>query len=263
MGVLDDLRSALANDATSEGATGRELLRRLTALESTARALLAAIDEAAWLAPCHSVGMHGQHGPECLCDQQRTAVGGAVMEALGIEPASLPRRLHPAECSWCHRIPGQEQYRDRLRQTWDWAGVENTPELAEPAPDAPHPDDPFWPLAHIVATQPVDADGWRNQFHMSSHHEHPTNAPDFLRRGDRFSRRQRTGRRRAGRAPVHRIHRPRPPDRRRLGRCLVTFAVTNWSGVLFLFGWVPATPFMAALGVWAINRRNPAEGERR
>lgn len=38
--------------------------------------------------------------------------------------------------------------------------------------------------------------------------------------------------------------------------------VSNWSGVLFLFGWVPATPFMAALGVWAINRRNPAGGRR-
>lgn len=166
----------------------QEARRRLVALEAAAIDLVAAIDGALVLRPCHLSGMHGRHEPGCLCREQLTKLGDGLLAALEVEPAELPRALHE-NCGWCHTIPGQEEYRAGLRRLWDWAGVPITPELAKAADDAPRPDDPARVLAHVLTVRPVSTEGWRNQFRMGSHHDHfEEAAPKALRRGDRFSR---------------------------------------------------------------------------
>lgn len=112
-----------------------------TAAEWAARAVTEVLREALAIEPCHITGEHEpDHHLRYLCrDQQARALAG-LLAGLGLNFDDLPRRLHPG-CGWCHRIPAQERYRERLRATWAWAGVDIPAELAEPAPDAPRPGD--------------------------------------------------------------------------------------------------------------------------
>ena len=57
------------------------------------------------------------------------------LELVEVEEGDLPRALHDDGC--CFRVPSTEEYREKLRQTYAWAGEEIPEELAEPAPDAP------------------------------------------------------------------------------------------------------------------------------
>jgi hypothetical protein len=93
------------------------------------------------ITPCHITGMHEpEHHLRYLCSTQKAELLDKVLAVLGLAFKGLPHRLHD-ECGWCHRVPAQEEYRERLRQTWEWAGVPLTDELRAPAPDVPSPDD--------------------------------------------------------------------------------------------------------------------------
>lgn len=92
------------------------------------------------LEPCHVTGMHTpEHHLDYTCDLQRTKGYERVLKLIEATDAEIPRALHE-NCGWCTRVPGQEQYRERLRRTYEWAGVEIPAELAAPAPDAPEFD---------------------------------------------------------------------------------------------------------------------------
>lgn len=89
------------------------------------------------LAPCHVTGMHTpDHHLDHTCTLQKAAAFDRLLAALGMDVDDLPHRLHAEDCYWCHHVPEQEQHRERLRQSWAWAGVPLTDELAHPAPDA-------------------------------------------------------------------------------------------------------------------------------
>jgi hypothetical protein len=117
----------------------------------SARAVIVVLAEALAVHPCHITGMHEpDHHTRYLCTDQKAAALDGLLAGLGLEFADLPRRLHD-RCGWCHEIPTQERYRERLRRSYRWAGVEIPPELAEPAPDASRPGDTDLVLAHIPA----------------------------------------------------------------------------------------------------------------
>lgn len=100
--------------------------------------------------PCHITGMHDpEHHTRYMCQDQRASMLDRVLAVLGLTVGELPRRLHE-RCGWCHDVPNQEEYRQRLRETYIWAGLEIPPDLAEPAPDAPRPGDTWVVLAHIT-----------------------------------------------------------------------------------------------------------------
>lgn len=141
-GPLASLRTEL------ERASGPDDLQEVA---EAARALLDALDAALALEPCHVIGMHDPtHTPRGVCDLQRSDVAKRVLAALGLDVEALPRRLHPPECGWCHDVTTQEEYRERRRDLYRWAGVEVPAEMAEPAPDASRPDDPFWALCILT-----------------------------------------------------------------------------------------------------------------
>lgn len=129
-----------------------------------------AIREALTLRPCHITGMHRpEHHLDFTCEHQKTRMLDNLLGVLGIQdPGALPHALDDDSCSWCHRVPSQEMYRDRLRRTWAWAGVPLSDELAAPANDAPRPADAPAVLAafgylHEQAEDPTDPsthDGW-------------------------------------------------------------------------------------------------------
>lgn len=94
--------------------------------------------------PCHITGMHEpEHHLRADCADMKAATIERMLLAAGVSYHELPARLHDlGDCGWCHGVPSQEKYRERLRRTWAWAGVDLTPELAASAPDKPQPDDP-------------------------------------------------------------------------------------------------------------------------
>ena len=93
------------------------------------------VREALTVRPCHVTGMHEPgHHVKYTCSIQMREVATALLDALGLADG-LPRGLHGADCYWCHAVPTQEKYREDLRQTYRWAGVEIGEELAAPAPD--------------------------------------------------------------------------------------------------------------------------------
>lgn len=93
------------------------------------------------LEPCHITGTHTpNHHLESLCTYQKAAMLDRLLAFLDTNVDELPRRLHE-DCYWCHNIPTQELYREHLRATYRWAGVEISDELAAPAPDVPRPGD--------------------------------------------------------------------------------------------------------------------------
>jgi hypothetical protein len=122
-----------------------------TEAEWTARAVTALLADALAVRPCHITGMHEpDHHTRYRCSEQKAAALDALLAGLGLEFGDLPRRLHGETCVWCHRVPGQEKYRERLRATYQWAGAEIPAELAESAPDAPRPGDTDVVLARLT-----------------------------------------------------------------------------------------------------------------
>lgn len=94
--------------------------------------------------PCHVTGMHtpGHHVNGSVCDIMLSKMAKNILEAVGIENTSLiPRDLHDEGCGWCHEIPTQEEYRQRLRESYEWAARIPPAELLEPASDAVLPGD--------------------------------------------------------------------------------------------------------------------------
>ena len=103
-----------------------------TAAEWAARAVVEVLREALAIEPCHITGEHEpDHHLRYLCRDQQAAMLAGLLAGLGLKFDDLPRRLHDG-CGWCHRIPAQERYRERLRATWAWAGIDIPAELAEP-----------------------------------------------------------------------------------------------------------------------------------
>lgn len=116
----------------------------------------AALAEALTVRPCHVTGMHTpNHHLDYLCQIQKAAMFDAVLEAVGLSVEELPHALHE-DCYWCHNVPAQEQYRARLRRTYEWAGVPVTGELAELADDAPRPGD------QQAVAEMLTRDGWHS-----------------------------------------------------------------------------------------------------
>ncbi|MGH3405132.1 MAG: hypothetical protein ACRDRJ_21910 [Streptosporangiaceae bacterium] len=112
-----------------------------TAAQWAARAVVEVLREALAIQPCHITGEHEpDHHLRYLCRDQQAAMLSGLLAGLGLAFGDLPRRLHDG-CGWCHRIPAQERYRERLRATWAWAGADMPAELAEPALDAPRAGD--------------------------------------------------------------------------------------------------------------------------
>lgn len=107
----------------------------LNALQSPA--LLDQMVEALTLHPCHITGMHSpEHHLEYVCEHQKGVLLESLLGVLGLRDAdSLPHRLHES-CGWCHDVPSQEKYRERLRKTYEWAGVPIPEDLAALAEDA-------------------------------------------------------------------------------------------------------------------------------
>lgn len=98
------------------------------------------------LRPCHVTGLHSPdhqaEQPENFCEIQKAAAIEEVLELIGLDWSKVRRDLHDeGDCYWCHHVPGQEEYRSRLRKTWAWAGREIPDDLAALADDAPRPDD--------------------------------------------------------------------------------------------------------------------------
>ena len=117
--------------------------------------------------PCHVTGMHTpDHHLKFTCDIQRSAALRNLLNELNVGEGQLPRDLHDESCGWCHRIPGQEQYRERLRQTWAWAGRKISAALAKPAPDSPVFDVPKRDVLRAIkklsgkGTRDTEKDGW-------------------------------------------------------------------------------------------------------
>lgn len=101
------------------------------------------------LRPCHVTGMHEpNHDPNAFCSSQKVAMLDELLESLDIKVEDITRELHE-DCGWCHRIPSQEKYRERVRRDHRWAGVPIPPELAETAPDVPQDGDPEYVLGFI------------------------------------------------------------------------------------------------------------------
>jgi hypothetical protein len=122
-----------------------------TEAEWAARVVTVVFADALAVRPCHITGMHEpDHHTRYLCNDQKAAALDGLLSGLGLEFGDLPRRLHDEACGWCHRVPGQEEYREQLRATYLWAGVEIPPALAEAAPDAPRPGDTDAVLAHVT-----------------------------------------------------------------------------------------------------------------
>lgn len=110
---------------------------------------LAAIVAALTVRPCHVTGLHSpEHHLRYSCDIQKADTLDRVLAAIGTTYDELPKELHPGDL-WCHSVPSQEQYREGLRQTYRWAGVDIPEELAALAPDAPRPGDEERVLAAI------------------------------------------------------------------------------------------------------------------
>lgn len=149
-------------------AGARTYVPTLLAEVTRLRAELAAVRAALTVQPCHITGMHTpDHHTESSCSYQRAATLDRVLAVLGTTYDDLPRELHD-DCHWCRHVPNQEQYRERLRRSYRWAGVEIPAELAELAPDAPRPGDPElvlpcvtgeWRLWSEVAADAVKATG--------------------------------------------------------------------------------------------------------
>ena len=116
---------------------------RHKALQTVLGALEGMLD-AATIRPCHVTGMHtpNHHINGSVCELMVTDTAKRMLAAAGIVVKDLPHELHPAGaykdggCGWCHDVPSQQEYRDRLIESWKWAGVEPTPELLAPANDA-------------------------------------------------------------------------------------------------------------------------------
>jgi hypothetical protein len=108
------------------------------------------------LEPCHVTGMHDlNHTVNGVCDIQRGAVFKRLLATLDVSEEEVPHRLHDESCYWCHSVPSQEVYREKLRRLHAWAGVPISADLAEPAWDAPRPED----VEAAYAVVPVE---WTN-----------------------------------------------------------------------------------------------------
>lgn len=92
--------------------------------------------EALAIRPCHITGLHEpDHHLKYSCAEQDRESVRALMVLLDASFDERPHRLHEG-CGWCHNVPSQEEYRARLRETHEWAGVPVPEALAAPAPDA-------------------------------------------------------------------------------------------------------------------------------
>jgi hypothetical protein len=128
--------------------------RREAITRWSTRAVVAVLTEALTIEPCHITGMHDpDHHVRYTCAEQLREVASRMITGLGLTIDELPHRLHE-KCGWCHNVGTQEKYRERMRESHRWAGVEIPAELAAPAPDAPRPGDTDLVLAHFP-------DGWR------------------------------------------------------------------------------------------------------
>lgn len=101
--------------------------------DAEAEQLRALILRVARLRPCHVTGMHEpNHHLNYTCEIQRGEILAEVLAAARLEADDIPHALHPEPEYWCHGIPSQEYYRERLRRTHEWAGL--------PVPDALVPE---------------------------------------------------------------------------------------------------------------------------
>jgi hypothetical protein len=139
--------------------------------------------------PCHVTGMHEpDHHLKYTCDIQRTEALRNLLKALDVNEGTLPHDLHDeGTCYWCHTIPNQEEYRSRLRKTWEWAGKKISSALAQPAPDAPEFDVSKSKVLSTVkklsgkGTRDTEKDGW-------VHYDSIRKALDLSRHSGKFQR---------------------------------------------------------------------------
>lgn len=124
-----------------------------------------AIRDALTLRPCHITGCHRpNHHLDYTCTEQKARMFNALLGALGVlVPENLPRALHGPSCSHCHTVPSQEEYRDRLRRTHQWAGIPVSEDLSAPANDAPRPEDaPMLLAAYAHLHHTTEPDTWHS-----------------------------------------------------------------------------------------------------
>lgn len=104
--------------------------REETVTRWSTRAVIAVLVDALAVEPCHITGMHEpEHHVRYMCSDQTAAQLKNLLAGLGLSVDHLPRRLH-VNCGWCHRVPTQEKYRQQLRESYRWAGVEIPADLA-------------------------------------------------------------------------------------------------------------------------------------
>lgn len=59
---------------------------------------------AVYLEPCHVTGEHDPtHTPKYVCILQLRDVAKRVLQALDVDQATAPRRIHGEKCYWCHK----------------------------------------------------------------------------------------------------------------------------------------------------------------
>lgn len=142
MTVLSELQGVVerVKELGTTGAEPVQLQRDAFYLATVLEAVL----QQATLRPCHVSGTHApdHHIHGTVCDYMRADAGQRMVAALGLDLSTAPHELHPAEgCYWCHNIPSQQEFRDKLIKSWEWAGVKPTAEMLEPAADGVHPGD--------------------------------------------------------------------------------------------------------------------------
>ena len=95
--------------------------------------------EALTLMPHHKVaGANQNYKLEDITSDQKALAFDNLLELLDVEAEDLPRDIHPeGKCWQCHEIPTQEEWRIKMRATYDWAGVKIPESLAAAAPDSP------------------------------------------------------------------------------------------------------------------------------
>lgn len=121
--------------------------------------------EALAIHPCHITGMHSpeHHLNGSVCSHMMTDSADGVLALIGATQDELPRHLHGPQCGWCHRVPTQEEYREQLRRTHEWAGEDIPAELAAPALDAPCFDVPDRKVLRAVRNAKSDIEGgWKS-----------------------------------------------------------------------------------------------------
>lgn len=82
------------------------------------------------IAPCHVTGMHDpSHTTRYICELQLGAGLDNLLRTIGATREDIPHHI-PEDCGWC-RVPStQEEYRQRQRELYAWAGVPVPPNIA-------------------------------------------------------------------------------------------------------------------------------------